>query len=292
MRKAFKVLMAFPMLWSMSSVAWTGDCSFLGKDPLGRDPLAVGDRQLFYLPPGGQTWQLVNGSSIALGGQTVSFAFIIQETMARPRSGAVILKSGRTRAMDEPTPEPSSRRIQLERPIADSGIGAIDNGTCGLVPVFSSRDVAARSYDDYHDGNLRVAEPDQTTLKAFHYKYVGRNGRCRRTDDTREDSREPIDRRSNRSQFSFNPNIVKNGIGSEVASLATPSSAFASSERFADQRVGLQAYRAEPGLPTCVRFTLKVPARAAFVRINDLEGLKTQGVNNLRADEVSWTLSP
>jgi hypothetical protein len=194
--------------------------------------------------------------------------------------------------MDEPTPDPSRRRVQLERPILDSGIGAVDNGTCGSVPLFTSRDVAARSYDDYHDGALRVADPDQTTLKTFHYTYAGRDGRCRRTDDIRQDSRTPVDRRSNRSQFSFDPDIVANGTASQVASLFAPSSALASSERLADQRVGLQAYRAEPGLPTCVRFTLKVPARAAFVRINDLEGLKSQGIYNLRADEVTWTLSP
>ncbi|KIZ39161.1 hypothetical protein OO17_21280 [Rhodopseudomonas palustris] len=270
--------------------AFAGDCGFLKRDPLD----LLKDGQLFFQPPGHSDWVPVDGSSVALGNQTISFAYVVRETIEKRRAGVVIVKSGRLRTPDEPPVSRASRSVQLVRnaPPPDSDGRPFDNGKCGQIPAFGAASVSAQSYDDFHDLGARAPEREQGILNSFHYKYVGRRNGCKRTDNSDEDSRIPLDRRSNRGQFSFNSAVVAGATLSQVASYVGPGPAYANSEKLTEQRVEIQAYRTATGFPSCVRFDLKVPARAAFVRINDLEGLKEQGLDYVRADEKAWSIAP
>jgi hypothetical protein len=278
MRMRAMVICTATVLCSSALVAtrtWAGDCAFLGKDPL-----TLRDNQLFYLPPGGRDWVEVQPSSSALGNQTIEFAYIIQEKIDQARAGVAVVKSGRHRQLDEPAVA-SDKRVELVRNTQDS-----DPAACQPVPSSMTASISARSYDDYHDYGLRV--PEQGVLDAFHYTYAGRNGSCRKTDSTLRDARS---KRTNLGQFSFNPAVVRGEVGSQAMSYFTPSPAVAASDNLADQRVEIQAYRVRTGFPSCVHFSLKVPSKAAFVRINDLEGLKQDGRYYVRSDEATWTLS-
>jgi hypothetical protein len=273
---------------TMLSVAYASasDCGFLKRDPLG-----LRDAELFFNLPGSDNWQSLDETSVALGGQKISFAYVIQEKFDQRRSGVVIVKSGRKRVAGEPVPEaPKLVELVREKPDKNSDNSEFGNGRCGLISDFVAHKISATSYDQYHDLGRKVA--DQDVLNRFHYKYVGRGDRCRRTDNSDPDSRVPRDDRSNRGQFSFNPDIVRLGTDSQVASLLSPNVAYAgTSDGLAEQRVEMKAYRAQAGLPTCVLFKFTVPASTGFVRINDLEGLTQHNLDFLRSDEKAWTLS-
>ena len=201
------------------------------------------------------------------------------------------MKSGRKRIAGESEFD-APRVVELVREKPDKNIdnSEFDNGRCGPIPDFAARKISAASYDQYHDLGRKVAERD--VLNRFHYKYVGRANRCRRTDNSDPDFKVPRNDRSNRGQFSFNPKIVGTETESQIAFLLGPNVAYAgTSEGLANQRVEMKAYRAETGLPTCVLFKLSVPSSTAFVRINDLEGLTQRNLDFVRADENAWTLS-
>jgi hypothetical protein len=253
-----------------------GDCTFLGKDPM-----LLRDGELLYLPPGGKEWTEVLPSSTSLVDQTIDFAYVIQEKIQQARAGVAIVKSGRFRQLKEPNGPPDAR-IDLVRNTLDA-----DPAVCPPVPPSMSTTVLARSYDDYHDHGLQVSE--QATLDSFHYPHAGRNGSCNRTDLATRDARS---RRTNLGQFSFDPDVVNGKAESQLASYFNPTRAIASPlDKLADRRVEIQAYRVRTGFPSCVRFSFRVPAKSAFVRINDLEGLKQEGRYYVRSDEISWTLS-
>jgi len=254
---------------------FAGDCSFLGIDPM-----KLRDTQLLYLPSGGREWLEVDGSSTTLGNQTLSFAYVIQEKIDQSRGGVAVVKSGRFRQLNEPALDPN-RRIQLVRNTEDA-----DPTACTPVPASTTSSVPTKSYDAYHDRGLRADE--QQTIDAFHYTYAGRKGSCRATNATDRDANS---RRTNRGQFSFDQRVVKGQASGEFWSYFSPGTAVAASSNLTDQRVEMQAYRVRRGFPSCIRFSLAVPPKAGFVRINDLEGLKESGVYYVRSDERDWTLS-
>jgi hypothetical protein len=257
-----------------------GDCSFLARDPLG-----LRDRQLFFRLQGASNWSALDEVQPDLTSQKVEFAYVIRESIDPARAGVVILKSARTRRLDEPT---AGRNVHLVRRAE-----AFDNGSCGPVAAFGDngeRDVAADSYDRYHEEGQKVPEKD--VLRSFHIRYAARKGACRSTSNNTQDSIVPWDPRSNRSQFSFDPAVVSGGTYSQALAWVGPTKTYAGSANLSDLRVELKQYRVEVALPTCVRFQLSTVGRGSFLRINDLEGLATSGLNYVRANENQWTLSP
>jgi hypothetical protein len=269
-----------------AGVTIAADCGFLN-----RDPLSLRDTELFYKLPRSNEWKSLDESSVALGNQTLSFAYVVQEKLDQRRSGVVVVKSGRNRVAGEPiSSAPKIVRLVRTQPDNNDDGSKFDNGSCGPIPEFGTDTISAASYDKYHDLGSKV--PEQSVLDRFHYRYLGRRDRCRRTDNGYPDSKIPPVDRSNRGQFSFNRQIVGVATDSQIAALVSPESAYAgSSEGLAEQRVEMKAYRARAGLPTCVLFSLTVPASTGFVRINDLEGLTRRDLYYVRSDERAWSLS-
>lgn len=267
------------VMTAQTGLAVSADCSFLN-----RDPLILRDRQLFFQTKGTTAWTSLDDTTIDLANQSVTFAYVIRETIDASRNGVVVLKSGRMRRLDEPQQSRQSKTVLLVRH-AD----AADNKKCGKVADFGERPVSAKSYDDFHDQGLKV--PESAMLHSFHLKYAARNNRCRRSDDNGPDSLLPPDLRSNRGQFSFDPDVVSRGTYSQVLAWADISRASASSENLADQRVEIRQYAVSVNAPTCVRFTLPPQGRASFLRIDDLEALAQSGLNYVRSDEKRWSLS-
>jgi hypothetical protein len=267
--------------------AAAGDCAFLG-----RDPLTLRDTELFYKSPQSNTWVSLDATPRdgTLASQTVTFAYVIQERLDQRRSGVVILKSGRNRVASDPAP----RVVELVRgPPDDNEDGtSFKNGSCGRIPDFGKGVVTASSYDRYHDLGGKVPAADQATLEKFHYKYAGRNDRCRKTSDASPDSNVPYIPRNNLGQFSFDSNIVGTSTWSQVVALLSPDAAYAGgSDNLAAQRVEIKAYRVRKGFPTCVVFSVTVPDQTGFIRINDLEGLAQHNLDYIRADEKAWSLA-
>ena len=255
------------------------DCSFLN-----RDPLTLRDRELLFQVKGSNTWSSLDDGRVSLPDQTIGFVYVIRETIDPARSGVVVFKSGRTRGLDEPQQSRQANRVMLVRHAA-----AADNRQCGAIAGFGEHSISAKSYDDFHDQGLKV--PEAKTLQSFHVKYPARNSRCRRTDDNGPDSLLPPDMRSNRGQFSFDPDVVSRGTYSQVLSWAGVSQASASSENMINQRVEIRQYAVSASAPTCVRFTLPPQGRAGFLRINDLEALAPGGLTYVRSDEKRWSLA-
>ena len=261
------------------AAAPAGDCTFLNKDPI-----SLRDGQLLYRPAGARDWSEFIPGLGQLANQTFDFAYVIQEKIGQRRSGVAIFKSGRLRSPNDPPEQP----IELRRNTEDA-----DAEHC-RVPSSTSTKVSARSYDDYHDRGVNV--PDQSGLDAFHYKYAGFHdngtrtyGSCKRTDSAVRDA---LSRRSNRMQFSFDPKIVRGLSSSELQAYFSLNRAVATTPgRFDNRRVEMQAYRVKAGQPSCLRFTLTIPAGAVFLRINDLEGLQQQDRYYVRSDEVEWELA-
>jgi hypothetical protein len=256
------------------------DCSFLK-----RDPLILRDRQLFFLPQGASNWSALDEVQPDLTNQTVEFAYVIRENIDPARAGVVIMKSARTRRLDE---QATRKNVRLVRH-ADG----FDNGTCGYIADFGKngeQDVSADSYDRYHDEGRKVRDGD--VLRAFHIRYAARKAACRVTSNGSQDSIVPWDPRSNRSQFSFDPDVVSGGTYSQPLAWIGVAKTYAASANLSDQRVELKQYRVNVALPTCVRFRLSAVGRNSFLRINDLEGLEASGLNYMRAKENQWTLAP
>ena len=233
---AFATLTAITLI-SVDSFA--GDCSFLS-----RDPLTLRDTELFFKLSQATQWKSLDETSAdgTWGNQKISFAYVIQETLEPRRSGVLVVKSGRDRTPADPAP----RVIQLVRDRPDNNADAtpFDNGVCGPIPDFGSATVSAASYDRYHDLGGRVSESDQSTLDRFHYKFLGRSNRCRRTNDSTPDSRIPLVNRSNLGQFSFDQTVVGSTTNSQIVALASPTAAYAGvSDKLAEQRVEMKAYR-------------------------------------------------
>lgn len=280
LRKKFDVAVALSLTFSMAiSHAFAGDCNFL------RGSATLSDRELFYQIPGTSRWTKMDDLGAAFRNQSVKFAYVIVEDFAEARDGVLIIKSGRTRQANEPPLNRPTKSVKLVR--VNEGF---PNRGCGQPAPFGERRVSAQSYDAYHDRGLKVNGQDQTTLDSFHFKYAARRG-CRMTNDPTADSYAVLDFRSNRSQFSFDPNVVREGTYSQVIAFFGVNTASAASETLANQRVETKQYHSLSHTPVCVVFNLTVSGAANFLRINDLEALKQWGNRYIRADEKSWALS-
>lgn len=260
----------------------TGDCTHLGGDPL-----SLRDGALLFRPAGSNAaWSEVLPGSSALANQTIDFTYVLQEKLYQKRSGVAVIKTGRTRQSGEQIVPDA--KIPLTRDTSEA-----DAKDCPVPPSLKAT-VGAQSYDDYHnpDHGRRRSIPDQAALDNFHYKYAGfhdsassRSGGCKKTNSASRDART---RRTNLGQFSFDPAIVAADTRIQLVSWMLPSTAVAGTETFADREVAMHAYATRTGFPSCIRFQVKMPAAPAFVRINDLEGLKQDGQYYIRGDEFSW----
>jgi hypothetical protein len=260
------------------ATAFAEVCSFL---PPGT---SLRDGQLFYRTAASPGWTEMPEAGTNLAGQPVSFAYVVNETIEDQRAGVVVLKFGRTRQPDEPQVDRAQKRVRLLRYSEP-----FNNGTCRPVVAFGGGSVSAKNYDDYHDAGKSGDE--DATLTAFHFTYAARRGGCRDTNSRVGDSI-GFRSRSNRGQFSFDTDVVDRGTYWQPLLYVRVTTALASSENLQDQSVETKQYRVAWGKPSCLRFRHQVPGRAAFLRINDLEGLSSGGYQGpVRAPERRWPLS-
>lgn len=221
------------------------------------------DRQIVYWDRQQGVWsELQSLSSLGTrnGRKTYKMAYIIDDR--KPRKGVVVIKYGRK-------PRPSDQfldkvRLHRDRLPADAG------KTCSVdpYPKFNGS-VDVDSYDAFHDlGNISVK--DITKLRKFHIKYVNRNGECDTTDNPNTGSKF-FRRPSNRSQFSFDPDRVDNGIPitAQLSSLFI-SPAFADSRNLIDRRAEIRKYVTDAEGFACVVFYAKADPDAKL-RVIDLE---------------------
>lgn len=269
----------------LTSTTIANDCRFLlPKQPSNAEALAPpGDRELYVLTRNG--WSKVTTLNLDLPRQTFEFAYVIRDDASEARRGVLLIKSGRNKLPDEQSMTRRSKKVRLSR----SKGNVDDNTPCGPIADFADLSVSAQSYDDFHDRGLAVA--DGKTLEKFHINYAARRNNCRRTDNDAIDSIVPLDLRSNRGQFSFDRSVVNFGTYSQVLAWFKPTSAFASSDELADQRVEMRQYRTIADTPVCIRFNVSVRGPATFLRINDLEARLIDNLRFLRAAEQEWTLS-
>ena len=256
---------------SFSTGVFAEDCGFLKVDPL-----SLLDRQVYIQTALGEPWTLLTGVVDGARNQPVKLAYVFREQFRQGHKGVVVIKSGRTRQLNEPQ-RARDKTVALVR----------EAGSYCKGPASFTGTVLAKSYDDYHDlgrGGEEVAQ-----IKNFHAGYNGRRPFCRSTNDGAIDSL--TDLRTNRGQFSFDKKIVSDGTYVQLAQWVGASQAAASSERLEDQRVEIKQYETAPGFPSCVRITLPAQKSAGFVRINDLEGLAFNETAYVRSAEQEWQLT-
>lgn len=206
--------------------------------------------------------------------KNVNFAYVVKENNAdEPRAGAIAIKSGFTAADQSLLPD--YNRVTLYRPrIKDA---------CSNSPYRPLRsEVSKRAYDEYHEDNK--VGPFKDIFAKFHIKYTTRKG-CRATDDNSPDgvfAWMNYPGRSNRSQFSFNPETVKRGQASPLLSWLGPRKATAG-ELVSGRSVQIRTYSTSADGLACVRFTIKV-GPGAFLRVNDLEKRTLFGGDGARWD--------
>jgi hypothetical protein len=203
----------------------------------------------------------------------VTFAYVAREpALKSARRGILVIKTG------------------IEGPqAADTGRVALvrdsyprDQGSCEAYADFpSGKSVRIRSYDYYHDYSQISDSADGRTLKAYHVDYLARGSGCKRSDDATPDGYFSSRRRSNRSDFSFNPEVVRGGQYSQFWAQFGVGTAYA--EPLAERQVTIKRYAADADGLACVVFdaTLKP---GGFIRINDLE----RRIGDFRSDEQSW----
>ena len=267
------------------AVGVSTSCLAASCNVLGNIGAKLQDGQLFYRVSGMSAWTEMPEGGTSLGNTTSEFVYVLDEGFEKERSGVVIIKAARVRRSGEPAADPLVKSVRLVRHAQ-----RFDNSPCGEVPAFGKGVVAPRSYDDYHDTGKSTA--DDEILDSFHFNYAARRGGCHMTNSSVGDSRS-LYARSNRGQFSFDPDVVDRGTYLQMALLFHVSTASASSEKLANQRVETKQYHVSSGSPECISFKYRVPGTAAFLRINDLEALSGDGVVvPIRAPEHRWSGSP
>ncbi|TGR83837.1 hypothetical protein EN866_33745 [Mesorhizobium sp. M2D.F.Ca.ET.223.01.1.1] len=205
----------------------------------------------------------------------VSFAYIANDRKGGlSRRGVVVIKSG----LDgKGSTQGGPDQVTLERQALRNS-DKIDK--CEIYPAFTSpKFVSGRSYDDYHDRGYKTN--DDAVLDSFHIKYASRTG-CRWSNDASADAYFAGRWTSNRSQFSFDPQIVAKGQPSQFLAAIFGVSAAYAGKQLAKRRVEIKPYHADETGFACVSFQLTL-SPGSFVRVNDLErGQK------VRASELSW----
>jgi hypothetical protein len=228
-------------------------------------------QSLFYRVANGQ-WAPVPAEGLALASRRVHLIYVIRELLlSEPRSGAVVVKTGRAITAGEP-PAPIDKKISLHRPRKPQ----VDECTADGSPPFFRGRVAAREYDLYHDYGYDEEDiSDHRTFSQFHTAYTGRAGRGRCRSSTASTTRDALlgDRRSNRSQFSFATDVVSGGVQSLIiAGFRFREAPPIGSVGLVDQRVEIIRYRTNGQRLACIPIGATLTGARFFVRVNDLEG--------------------
>ena len=245
------------------------------------------EQELFYWSPD-RAWKTVPADGLSLTTSEARLIYVTRELFSNePRSGAIVVKTGRTIASGAIDPDPIRKRISLNR------LRQEEFEKCQRPRDLSSfqGSVSAREYDWHHDYGYDASDNnDGYRLTQFHTGYSGRRERCKETDNTTFDAPLRWDWRSNRSQFSFDPSVVRGGFNSQImAGLHFRGAAAVGSVGLADQRVEIIKYRTNAQNVACIPVRIKLTGANFFIRINDLEGA-TGGGRLIRADELSRQL--
>ncbi|MCG6204479.1 hypothetical protein LPW26_07525 [Rhodopseudomonas sp. HC1] len=262
-----KLLSLACLILAASATTAAADCSAIANAGKLDDGTWLYRRDNAWWPIASLTADVQDGRA-----RKVTFAYVANEPVLKAaRRGVLVIKTGVEGAQATET-----GRVALVR---DS---YRNDGSCEAYPDFpSGKSVRIRSYDYYHDSSEIRDAADGKTLKAYHVDYSARNNGCKRTDDATPDGYFSFRRRSNRSDFSFNPEVVRGGQNSQFWAQFGFGTAYA--EPLAERQVTIKRYAADAGGLACVVFdaTLKP---GGFIRINDLE----RRVGSFRSDEQSW----
>jgi hypothetical protein len=197
-----------------------------------------------------------------------------------PRAGVLVVKSGFLEDQEQPTKTTMVRLSRRPDQLVDGALTLCRS---------QSRDeiaVPLESYNSYHDLGTRSA--DEAILSGFHFSYGSKIGNCsagdlvKRTDSTAIDG--IADQRSNRSQFSFDPSVVREGMYSWSSLLFLGKAA---TTKLRDLKVMAIGYSVKDS--ACIQFTIDShgPRPGQFLRINDLES-RTPFPPFQRAPERVW----
>lgn len=256
-------------------------CTKILADAPGQTAGDLADGQLVQRVPGGGWAVLPPGSVIGAPNRLLRLYYVVRESFTESRGGVLVVKTAKQRPVGG-SAEPHT--VQLSRLTR-----GVDNKNCGLVPRFIPRAIAASSYDAYHDEGRAIDE--MADIKQFHFRYAARRQNCVWTNSNITDGI-ISDWRHNRGQFSFNTDIVNRYTIFQALRLLPLGPSVASSEGLERQRVRMIQYRTIQTEPTCIPVVIRVPGPASFIRINDLEALRSGGSSFVRATEQGWILSP
>jgi hypothetical protein len=206
-------------------------------------------------------------SSDILGGSKSNFLYVFKATSRR--AGVIVVKSGRNRSSDTI----GSDNVLLVR----REVGSINY--CN-VPVFPAEgtSVSLKAYIAYHDYGFSDSSDLRNylqSLRQFHTQYGSIVGNCssddkvNRTDSVSSDSALAFDFKSNRSQFSFDEEVVDRGMYSALKVLFSRP-ALAATSKLSNLRVEIIRYAAHEGV-NCIPFEIRNLEVGSFLRINDLE---------------------
>ena len=263
-----KKFLASILLFGMSSSAVLGGCDVAGLD---------GKQDGAWLVNLDGTWQPMEELNSALSDgrpRNLTFAYVAREPeLATFRRGILVVKTG-----SRVPPTTSSGRVTLAREAYSPA------EKCEYYPKFSGGSVSGRSYDDYHDYSYKVEETDQGLLTSFHVTYAGRAQGCKASNDDTSDSYFTGRWQSNRSQFSFDENVVATGQHSQFIAQFGVGPAYASNA-ISGRKVEMKRYAADRNGFACVTFTVMV-APGVFIRINDLE--RRNGLFRVAEQKWEW----
>jgi hypothetical protein len=258
-------------------------CAFLGPDA------DLGDGNLYFRQAslGWTKFSWRNFEEARLKGRRyISFAYVVHTNA--DRAGVLVIKSARK--ADVATPG----NVLLIRKRQEYA------GSCKQPTPFAPNAVSSRAYDDYHDLTSKDSElrhrgegtPFQT-IKDFHIEY---SRTCRRT-DALENEDGQRERRSNRSQFSYDRTVVDDGHPYAIITALRRlfgngfvrnafGAEYNGSASYSEQRTEIRRYQTEGGV-ACVRFDLTVTGPDHVLRVNDLERVKGFPIPG-RGDESRW----
>jgi hypothetical protein len=241
-------------------------------DQLSLSSESLRDGDMFVSTDTPERWSLFASFDNFPQSQAASFIYVVRAIPTNERQGAIVIKSGkRTSATERP-----ATTVQLVRR-DDRSEARCRNST--FLPNEVS--ISADSYSRYHDFGFN--QDSLHSLRNFHVQYETRSGTCKSTDDTQADS--AFDSRSNRSQFSFDPSVVKNGMRSQLVSLFF-GPVFAALIGTTDLRSEIVRYETRSGL-ACVGFRIRISGPGQFIAVNDLEA-RNDVPPFRRRPESSW----
>lgn len=231
---------------------------------LGEDSAALFDGET-YVETGNSWSQFHAVSELQLKQPTKKRFIYIVRTMGGDRTGVLVVKSNRIAVQTDA--DDDKKRVKLLR-----GPVNTDKG-CDTPAPFPPNGafVSTQAYQDYHDYPARdtaALRREEKILNDFHFAYQSAaRHRCTRTDDDNDD-RFPFNRNSNRAQFSYDRDVVDDGVYYPWRLLRPAPSSF---DGFAEHLTMATKYGTQGGL-ACVLFSLPLKPAEYVIRINDIEG--------------------